>query len=90
MVHNDLSTAAADHFEDESLDCIFIDGDHSEKAVRADINAYFHKVKPGGILCGHDIDEPGVAAAVAGSFSDFRVQGRCWIYQRDLSMAKSH
>jgi hypothetical protein len=29
------------------------------------------QVKPGGILCGHDIDEPGVAAGVNSCFSDF-------------------
>jgi methyltransferase family protein len=90
MVHKELSVPAADHFEDQSIDAVFIDGDHSEKQVRADISSYFNKVKAGGIICGHDIDEPGVAAAVAGSFSDFRVQGRCWIYQRDLSLAKNY
>lgn len=90
MVHKEFSVPASEHFENASLDAVFIDGDHSEKAVSADITAYFHKVKPGGILCGHDIDEPGVAAAVSGLIKGFRVQGRCWIYERDLSMAKNY
>lgn len=33
---------------------IFIDADHREAAVRADIAAWAPYVRPGGILCGHD------------------------------------
>lgn len=36
------------------VDFIYIDGDHSEKAVKSDIKLYWNKVKPGGVFGGHD------------------------------------
>jgi predicted O-methyltransferase YrrM len=60
------SVEAAKKFEDKSLDFVFIDADHSYEAVRADIGAWKPKIKPGGLLCGHDHSEnfPGVVRAV--------------------------
>jgi len=51
--------------QNESLNYIFIDGDHSFKAVRKDMNHYFCKVKVGGIFAGHDYHLPEVHQAVA-------------------------
>lgn len=42
------------HFAARSLDFVFIDGDHSYRGVRQDILNFRPKVKPGGILAGHD------------------------------------
>ena len=50
--------------EDASCDLIFTDADHSYPAVKQDIINYRPKLKPGGILSGHDIDFPGVNQAV--------------------------
>ena len=63
------SAEAAEQVEDNSLDLAFIDADHSEAGCRRDLEAWAPKVKTGGILCGHDIDDPqrpqwGVRAAV--------------------------
>jgi hypothetical protein len=52
----DLSTEAAKRFEDESLDFVYIDANHSYKYVREDILAWLPKVKKGGIIGGHDYD----------------------------------
>lgn len=41
-----------------NLDFVFIDADHSYEGVREDIIAWFPKLKPGGLLCGHDWDHP--------------------------------
>ena len=49
---------------DSSLDFIYIDGLHSYKQVKKDINNYVKKLKPGGIICGHNFEVPGVAKAV--------------------------
>jgi len=50
----------------DNLDFVFIDADHSATAVAADIQAWYPKVRSGGLLCGHDYDlkEPGVRTAV--------------------------
>jgi predicted O-methyltransferase YrrM len=41
---------------ERSFDLIYIDGDHSYGAVRHDIEAALPLLKPGGILCGDDLD----------------------------------
>lgn len=60
------SVASADQIADGSLDFVFIDADHREHAVRADIFAWRPKIRPGGILAGHDAQDafPGVTAAI--------------------------
>lgn len=50
------SVEAAKDFEDESLDCVYVDGEHLYDYIRADIQAWKDKIKNGGILCGHDFD----------------------------------
>lgn len=40
--------------QDASQDLVFIDAEHTFSAVAADIAAWLPKVRPGGILCGHD------------------------------------
>lgn len=41
-----------------SLDFVFIDADHSYEGVVSDIEAWLPKLKPGGLLAGHDYDNP--------------------------------
>jgi len=41
-------------FEDESIDFLFIDGDHNYSAVKKDLEYWYPKVKKGGIISGHD------------------------------------
>jgi predicted O-methyltransferase YrrM len=48
----------------EPLDMVYIDGCHQYAAVKEDIGIWASKVKPGGILAGHDIDIEGVRQAV--------------------------
>lgn len=48
------SIDAVAHIPDNSLDYIFIDGDHSYQAVSTDVRNYWSKVKTGGIFAGHD------------------------------------
>ena len=58
------SPQAAAGFPDGSCDLVYLDADHSYPAVTADIAAWRPKVKPGGILAGHDGWAPGVIRAV--------------------------
>ena len=50
------SVQAASRFEDEFFDFVYIDADHSYEAVRADLEVWWPKLKPGGLFAGHDYD----------------------------------
>lgn len=50
------SGAASKLFADDSLDLVFIDGNHGYSHARQDVLAWLPKVRRGGILCGHDCD----------------------------------
>ena len=41
-------------FENESIDWIYIDGNHSYEFVKEDLNNWWPKIKPGGFMCGDD------------------------------------
>ncbi len=56
--------------EDESLDFVFIDADHSFKGVDEDITHWMPKVKKGGYVIGHDIHWPTVKSAVEKHFGN--------------------
>lgn len=60
------SCIAASHTPAASLDFVFLDADHSYVAMVADLWAWRPKVRPGGLLCGHDYEPrfPGVVRAV--------------------------
>jgi hypothetical protein len=49
-----LSNQSVSLFEDESLDFIYIDGNHSYESVKEDMNIWFPKLKKGGLFAGHD------------------------------------
>lgn len=50
----ETSAVAATQFKDNSLDLVYIDGDHSYENCSSDISDWYPKVKENGILCGHD------------------------------------
>lgn len=61
------SVAAAGLFPDASLDWVHLDARHDYVSVKADIEAWLPKIRPGGWLSGDDYDEqkwPGVVQAV--------------------------
>jgi len=58
------STVAAMSYADRSLDFVFIDGEHTYEAVKADIQAWLPKVRVGGVLAGHDWQHLPVRKAV--------------------------
>jgi predicted O-methyltransferase YrrM len=48
------SIEAAAATEPASLDFVYIDADHEYESVCADIEAWHDRIRPGGLLCGHD------------------------------------
>jgi hypothetical protein len=60
------STEAARIFKPASVDLVMLDGDHSFAAVVRDIIDWRPRIRPGGVLGGHDYapDRPGVMRAV--------------------------
>jgi len=73
-------------FENESIDFLFIDGDHRYEGIKRDLNEWFPKIKRGGIISGHDYNEPscGVKQAVDEYFI-FKAspyQGGCWYLEK--------
>jgi hypothetical protein len=54
-------------FRNKSLDFIYIDGNHNYEAVKADIEAWYPKLRKNGVMAGHDYEDPkwpGVKKAV--------------------------
>jgi hypothetical protein len=50
-----LSVEASKQFDNESLDFVYIDGNHDYKYVLEDLKAWYPKIKTGGYLCGDDV-----------------------------------
>jgi len=77
------SVEAAATFAPNSVDRVLIDGDHAEASVRADLDAWWPTLKPGGELVGHDDDWPSVHDTVRQWASThgvnvLPVSQRCW------------
>lgn len=49
-----LSVEAAATFADGSLDWVYLDADHAYDSIKADLRAWWPKVRIGGMFCGHD------------------------------------
>jgi hypothetical protein len=75
-----FSEDAVKDFEDNSLDFVYIDADHSYDFVMQDVILWGRKVRRGGILSGHDYyydnEKPGRRAKVTQAINDYtRVHG---------------
>ena len=60
------SLEAAAEIDPGELDFVYIDAAHEYDAVRADIDAWHSRVRPGGLLCGHDYYDGFRAGAMYG------------------------
>lgn len=80
------SRRAAQLFADGEIDLVFIDACHDYAAVAEDIATWLPKVRPGGIIAGHDYNRevwPGVVQAVDEAFANWpiavAVAGSVWM-----------
>jgi len=93
-IHRMLTDDAAKLVPDHSLDLCFIDADHSYESVKRDIETWEPKLKPGGVIGGHDYYGtawPGVTRAVHERYRDIRHTWRfgetwpgCYIWSKKL------
>lgn len=79
--------AFSKEFEEDSLDCVFLDARHDYASVLEDISTWYTKVRPGGFITGHDFNHkwPGVQRAVADHFPLMQViaaEDSVWIYAK--------
>tara|TARA_B100000424_G_scaffold22296_1_gene15936 strand:+ start:330 stop:875 length:546 start_codon:yes stop_codon:yes gene_type:complete len=70
-IFEERTDEAYKHFEDDSLDFVFIDADHSYESVKKDIELWSPKVRTTGFIFGHDINWGDVARAVGECFNQW-------------------
>lgn len=77
------SHRAVGYFEDRSLRAVFIDGLHTRAAVMCDALSWHPKVKPGGLLFGHDYNWASVRDGVDSVFparsGGVQAKGSSWL-----------
>lgn len=78
------SVEAANLYEDNSLDFVFIDANHAYPFVKKDIKVWLPKVKHGGVLAGHDYTNyNSVRKAVDEIFPNVKqVSDKCWMIEK--------
>lgn len=75
IVLQGVSWEMAESVVDKSLDFVFIDADHGYEPVCKDIEAWRGKLKPEGMLSGHDIHMIGVRRAVERYYPGYKLAG---------------
>jgi predicted O-methyltransferase YrrM len=85
-----LSSEAQKLFEDNSVDIVYIDANHTYDAVKSDIQLWLPKIKNQGFISGHDYCknlQPDVYRAVTESlgFPDFVFNDTSWITKKRYS-----
>jgi predicted O-methyltransferase YrrM len=62
-------------------DMVFVDGDHRGDCAEQDIRAYWPLLRPGGLLCGHDIQDEPVRASLQRVIPDWLpAPGMLWYH----------
>jgi hypothetical protein len=83
-------SAAADAFDDKTVDFCYVDALHTYEGVMADLEAWWPKIRPGSRFAGDDYTKgwPGVVQAVGEFFGERNIRvsrsGRCWTVVKPL------
>lgn len=85
------SLEAAATYEDRSVSFIMIDASHTYEDVTDDINAWFPKLKIGGVMSGDDLDWSEVKRAVDDSCKHYAVYERStWYFKKQTETLEQH
>jgi predicted O-methyltransferase YrrM len=77
------SMESVENYQDNSLDFVFIDGNHEYEYVFNDIKHWISKIKSGGVLSGHDYHSPEVINAVSdNNLNNIISREGCWFYEK--------
>lgn len=77
-----ISWEMARPFGPRSFDAVFIDAAHDRESVTKDSTAWLPKVKPGGVIAGHDIKHIPVRQAVTAVFGTaWTERHKCWVVE---------
>lgn len=76
---------------ERSLDFVFIDADHSTEGVARDIGLWLPKVRPGGLVIGHDANMKSVMAGVAQHFRQVAFyDDHVWVWSVPMAGGVDH
>lgn len=81
-IHQMQSTEASMLFEDNSLQFVYIDANHSYESVTQDILHWLPKVKRNGFIGGDDFNLQGVRRSVEENLLGFSTIGEYWYFQK--------
>lgn len=70
------SEQASSNFPDQSLDFVYIDGNHTYESVKQDIVIWRKKIRLGGIIAGHDYGWPGLTQAIIEELGEIPIGDR--------------
>ena len=85
------SLEAAQQFEDRSISFLMIDASHKYSDVVDDIEAWYPKIKLGGIISGDDYDWDSVKSAVIHSCKHFETYNKStWFFRKQTITLEQH
>ena len=74
------SKKASEKIEDNSLDFIYVDGNHEYESVKKDISYWWDKIKVGGVMGGHDIETRKPHDGAFKAVAEFSVKNNLDVY----------
>lgn len=87
-----MTSAEAARYIPQQLDFVWVDANHQYEFVISDLRLYWPKIKPGGVLCGHDFTDNGNTCQVSRAVNDFlaglpvahylELALPCWVIQK--------